>query len=1084
MRNYYYYAFTLLFFLSSTLYGQDKKWDVNDPPGTYKEVELSLTEGTWMNLDVSPDGKTIVFDLLGDLYTLPIEGGTATPIRTGLAFDLQPRFSPDGEHILFTSDAGGGDNLWMAKPDGSEARQITKETFRLLNNGVWMPDGEYIVGRKHFTSRRSLGAGEMWMYHISGGSGVQLTKRKNDQQDVNEPCVSPDGQYVYFSEDMYPGGFFQYNKDPNKQIYTVRRYDCKTGKVENITGGPGGASRPQISRDGKKLAFIKRVRTQTVLFIHDLETGQEFPIYSDLSKDQQEGWAIFGTYPGFSWMPDDKAIVIWAKGKLQKVDIEAKSATEIPFELTAKHKLAETVKFEQSVFTKDFEVKVLRHLVTAPNEEYVVFNALGHLWKSDVSRGKPERLTEDAHFEFEPSFDAEGKRLVYVSWDDEAQGGIHILNLETGSKTTLDLPPAIYRTPSFSPDGQKIVFAKEGGNYHQGYQNTKNAGIYEVSIAEAEAKLLLKSGQNPQYSQDGSKVFIQQRGGGKKIFVYLDLETLKVHEIFSSKYTTRFVPSPDNKWIAFKELFNVYIAALPMHGKSIDLSAKIKSIPVAKVSRDAGINLHWSADSKTLHWTLGNEYFSEPLSDRFSFVEGAEETLPAIDTTGTPIILSYPSDKPEGLIAFTNAHIITMEGEEVIENGTVIVEDNVIKKVGISSEVRIPAAAKVYDLEGKTLMPGFIDTHAHLGAFRFGLSPQKHWQYHANLAYGVTATHDPSSNTEMTFAQSEMVKAGQMIGPRIFSTGTILYGADGDFKAVINSLDDARSAVRRTKAYGAFSVKSYNQPRRNQRQQVIQASRELGIMVYPEGGSTFFHNLSMIIDGHTSIEHNIPVAPLYEDVLSLWSKTGTANTPTLVVNFAGMSGEYYWYQHTNVWEKERLLSFTPRGIVDSRARHRTMLPEEEYVNGHILTAQSCTELQRRGVDICVGSHGQLQGLAFHWEMWNLHQGGMTNMEALRSATLNGARYIGMEKEIGSIKEGKLADMVVLKGNPLENLHETEHVVYTMVNGRLYDAATLNEIGNYDKERTKFYWELPGSGNAYPLHAATNSFMQPQCSCRH
>ncbi|MEM6768885.1 MAG: amidohydrolase family protein, partial [Bacteroidota bacterium] len=531
-------------------------------------------------------------------------------------------------------------------------------------------------------------------------------------------------------------------------------------------------------------------------------------------------------------------------------------------------------------------------------------------------------------------------------------------------------------------------------------------------------------------------------------------------------------------------LFNVYIAPLPLHGKSVDLSGTTKSVPVAKVSRDAGINLHWSADSKSLHWSLGNAYFSEPLTDRFSFVEGSAEELPPVDTVGTPIVLKYTMDKPEGMIAFTNAHIITMEGEKVIENGTVLIEDNRIKKVGTSAEVKVPSAAKVVDLEGKTLLPGFIDTHAHLGAFRFGLSPQKHWQYYANLAYGVTTTHDPSTNTEMTFAQSEMVKAGEMIGPRIYSTGTILYGADGDFKAVINSLDDARSSVRRIKAYGSFSVKSYNQPRRNQRQQVIQASRELGIMVYPEGGSTFFHNLSMILDGHTSVEHNLPVAPLYKDVISLWAATGTANTPTLVVNYAGMSGEYYWYQHTNVWEKERLLSFTPRGIVDARSRHRTMVPEEEYENGHILTSQSCAALQRAGVDICVGSHGQLQGLAFHWEMWNLHQGGMTEMEALRSATMNGARYIGMEKEIGSIKEGKLADMVVLKGNPLENLHETEHVIYTVINGRLYDSETMNEIGNYEADRTKFYWELPGSGNAFPLHVQTNSFMQPQCACRH
>jgi len=188
---------------------EKKKWDVNNPPGNFKDIEFTTDEGTWMNLDVSPDGRTIVFDLLGDIYTIPIAGGTAKVLRTGLAYEVQARFSPDGKHILFTSDAGGGDNIWTMKADGSDAKEVTKEKFRLLNNGNWIPGGDYIVARKHFTSQRSLGAGEIWMYHITGGEGIQITKRKNDQQDVNEPCVSSDGRYIYYSEDMYPGGFFQ-----------------------------------------------------------------------------------------------------------------------------------------------------------------------------------------------------------------------------------------------------------------------------------------------------------------------------------------------------------------------------------------------------------------------------------------------------------------------------------------------------------------------------------------------------------------------------------------------------------------------------------------------------------------------------------------------------------------------------------------------------------------------------------------------------------------------------------------------------------------------------------------------------------
>jgi imidazolonepropionase-like amidohydrolase len=377
-------------------------------------------------------------------------------------------------------------------------------------------------------------------------------------------------------------------------------------------------------------------------------------------------------------------------------------------------------------------------------------------------------------------------------------------------------------------------------------------------------------------------------------------------------------------------------------------------------------------------------------------------------------------------------------------------------------------------------MPGIIDVHAHSGNFRYGLSPQKQWEYYANLAYGVTTTHDPSTNTEMVFANAELIKAGKMVGPRLFSTGTILYGADGDFKAVVNNLDDARSAIKRTIAFGAFSVKSYNQPRRNQRQQVIQAARENEIIVVPEGGSFFFHNMSMIQDGHTGVEHNIPVAPLYEDVTKFWAATESHNTPTLIVNYGGVSGEYYWYQHTNVWEKERLLKYTPRNIIDSRSRHRTMIPEEEYENGHILTSQSLKKLNDAGVKINLGAHGQLQGLGAHWELWMLQQGGMTNHEALKCATINGAVYLGMDHQIGSLEVGKLADIIVMDKNPLVDIRNSESVEYVMVNGRLYDPETMDEIGNYDRKRSKFYFEMEGSGNAYPYFMETNSHLRPNC----
>lgn len=1068
---------------------EEEKWDISNPKGgfNYKAHTFSTDQGTWMNLDVSPDGKTIVFDLLGDIYSIPVSGGKAKALRTGIPFEIQPRFSPDGKKISFTSDATGGDNIWTMNIDGSSATQITKEDFRLLNNAVWMPDGNYLVARKHFTSERSLGAGEIWQYHITGGSGVQLTKRKNDQQDVNEPNISADGKYLYYAEDMYPGGFFQYNKDPNKQIYVIKRYEFKTGKTTTITGGPGGAARPQVSRDGKMLAFVKRVRTKTVLYIHNLETGEEWPIYDALNKDQQEAWAIFGVYPNYNWMPDNKEIIFWSGGKINKINIENQQVTNIPFTVDATIKIAETVHFNSPVAPEEFTAKVIRNAVTSPDGKTVIFSALGYIWSKSLPNGKPQRLTSQSNdLEFEPGFSNDGKQIVYVTWNDENLGAIYKIPATGGTATKLTTQKGIYRTPSFNSSNTLIIYKKEEGNSDQGLSFSKNTGIYTMSSSGENNKLVTEEGEYPMFSADNTRIFYQTGGTYfgtlTKELKSVDLNGKDQKTHIKSKYANRLVPSPDNKWIAFTNLHKAFIAPLVLNGTEIDLDNSTKSVPVSQISKDAGINLHWSVDSKKIFWTLGEEYFVNNIKDRFTFLPNSPEKVGEITTKGITIDLKVKTDKPQGRIAFTNARIITMEGDQVIENGTIIIKDNRIEKIGNTSDISVPEDAKVYNAEGKTIMPGIVDAHAHIGAFRDGLTTQKHWQLYTNLAFGVTTSHDPSANTESVFAMSEMIKKGEMVGPRLYSTGIILYGADGDFKAVVNNLEDARSSIRRTKAFGAKSVKSYNQPRRDQRQQILQAARELEINVVPEGGSTFYHNMSMIMDGHTGVEHNIPVAPVYKDVNELWKTSNTGYTPTLIVNYGGVNGEYYFYQNDNVWENEKLLKYTPRAIIDANSRHRTMIPDEEYENGHILVSKTCKALTDAGVKVNLGAHGQLQGLGAHWELWLLQQGGMTNMEALRAATINGAQYIGAGNDIGSLKEGKLADLILLDKNPLEDIRNTETVKYTMVNGRLFDTATMNEIGNTQKNRTKFWWENVNYSQAFPWHQESNSFMQPGCGC--
>ncbi len=1035
---------------------QPEKWDVSVPRGPVQESEIETTEGTWMAVGVSPDGKWVVFDLLGDIYIMPITGGEAKALTSGSAYDVQPRFSPDGKKIAFTSDRDGIDNLWIMNTDGSKLTQITKEKERQVNNPVWTPDGNYLVGRKHYRNTRSLGAGEMWLYHIGGGNGLQLTKRRNWEQDAGEPALSPDGRYLYYSEDVTPGGRFEYNKNPHGIIYVIQRLDRETGRTEQYIRGAGGAVRPQPSPDGKTIAFVRRVHTKSVLFLYDIESGRETPLYDHLDHDQQEAWAIFGVYPGFSWTPDNRHIVIWAKGKIWKVDVRTKQASEIPFRAKAKHAIADAVRFMQDVSPDQFDVKMLRWVTIAPDEKSVVYTALGKLWIRPLPNGTPRRVTKDERsIELFPSFSPDGRWLVYATWNDADMGAIQKVRLDGSGQTKLTTVKGTFVEPSFSPDGKRVVFRKLGGNTLRGNLFSKETGIYWVSADGGTATMITDEGSRPRFAKSGDRVFLFSREGDKNALVSVGLvgEKRRVH--LTSDNAQEIVLSPDEQWVGLVERYQAYLAPFPITGQAVSIGPNSTDYPMKKLTRDAANYLSWSGNSKRLYWSLGPELFSRDLTNTFTFVPGAKDPVQEKpDTVGLHIGFRAQTDVPGGIIALVGATVITMNGDEVIPNAAVLVERNRIKAVGPSAHVQIPAAAKRIDVGGKFIMPGIIDVHAHAN---FGdWSPQTNWMYYANLAFGVTTMHDPSATTDYVFSNSEMIKAGLMVGPRMYSTGTILYGAEGSFKAIVNNLDDAMAHLRRLKAVGAFSVKSYNQPRRDQRQQIIEAARRLEMMVVPEGGSTFFWNMTMVLDGHTGIEHNIPIAPLYNDVVQLVSKSKTGLTPTLVVNFAGLSGEYYWYQHMNVWEHDRLLRFIPRDVVVPRSRRRQMAHEDDY--HYIETSRALKRILDAGGKVQLGAHGQLQGLGAHWELWMLQQGGMTNLEAIRAATLHGAEYIGLDRDLGSLEPGKLADLIVMEKNPLENIRNTDSIRYVMLNGRLYDGGTMDEIEPRAKKRGKFWWE--------------------------
>ena len=1046
-----------------------ENWQVTQPPFKLKEVAISTNETTWSSLDVSPNGKFMIFDMLGDLYKVDIKGGNATPLIQDFAWNIHPAISPDGKQVAFVSDRDGLSNVWVMDIDGTHLKQITREKKDIIHAPKWSPDGEYLVVTKGIMSSRSIPAGEIWMYHKSGGDGLQIKARnsgKRDQQNIADPAFSHDGRYIYFTENTVPGSRFEYNRDPLEGIFAITRYDRESGDERRYISGTGGAVVPTPSPDGKYVAFVRRVKDKTALFLKDIKTGTETPLTFALERDMQEGFGSEGYFTYFDWTPDASAIVYWSRGKFHIIDVDSKETETLNVHIDTTVKFADALRFPVDVAPDNVEVKMTRWSQMSPNGKTILFQALGKLYVRDVKSGKVKRLTkQNDHDEYYPRYSNDGKSIVYTTWNDQDLGTVRVVSARGGRGKVISVQPGHYIEPSFSTDGKKVVFRKFTGGSLLDPKYSVDPGIYVANLKNDTVEKVADSGYNAHFAGDNERIFFTESAGGKAYYeTQLSSVNLKGNDkrthLYGADKVSEYKLSHDKKWVAFVYQFKTYVTPFVENGKKITVGPNMTSLPVTQLSSRAGEYLTWSADNSTVSWFNGPTLFTRSLDEAFAFVDGAPETLHDPVAEGIDLSFTTKADKPTGYTALMGGKIVTMRDadstQEVIEDGVVLIKDNRIAAVGKRGEVDIPDNTLQIDTQGKTIIPGLIDAHAHGSQGRNEIIPQQNWKQYSNVSFGVTTIHDPSNDTTEIMAAAELQRTGHIVAPRIYSTGTILYGAEGlGYKAIINNYEDAYFHVERLKEAGAISVKSYNQPRRDQRQQVLWAAKNQEMMVVPEGGGKLQQNLTMLVDGHTGLEHSLPIEKGYSDVTQLWKATKFGYTPTFVVSYGGMMGEEYWYDKTEVWKNPRLLRYTPSTVLDKRAIRRPTAPESQY--NHQNVARYAKTLRDNGVSVHIGAHGQREGLAAHWELWIMQQGGFTPWEALRGGTIDGAKHLGMSKDIGSIETGKLADLVVIDGDVLSDIRKSEFVEYTVLNGRVYESATMNEVGS-KKKRKPFFFE--------------------------
>lgn len=1059
-----------------------KDWDVLAPPMALNEIKISTNETTWSSLDVSPDGKSMVFDMLGDIFIVDAKGGKARALTQDFAWNIHPAISPDGSKVAFISDRDGLSNAWIMDINGENLQQVTKEKEYLIHAPKWSPDSEYIVVTKGIMSSRSIPAGEIWLYHHTGGSGIAIKERENgkvEQQNIADPAFSPDGQYIYYTHDVSPGSRFEYNRDPLKAIFAITRYDRETGKEERYISGTGGAVVPTPSPDGNHVAFIRRVKNKTVLFLKDIATGLEEPLFFDLERDMQAGFGSEGYFAYFDWTPDSQNIVFWTGGKFHSLNVASKTLTTLNVEVDTTLRYADALRFKVDVAPDEFDVKAVRWAQKSPDGNSILFQALGKLHLHDIRSGKVKRLTrQNEHDEYYPRYSSDGRQIVYTTWNDEDLGSIKVVSARGGNGKTVSLGAGHYIEPSFSTNGEMIAYRKITGGYLLNPKYSNDPGLYVLNLDDKKTTRVAPSGFEPHFSGDNTRVYFTEN----KFDSYRETRFSSVNLNGNDKLVhlnggdkvSEYRLSPNGKWVAFVHQFKTYAAPFQTNGKTFNLGPDMKALPVKQLSAHAGNYITWRDDNSLVGWSHAATYYERSLNEAFDFIAGAnKDDMPEPVDTGINVSFTQKTDNPSTVTAIVGGKLVTMRDannqQEIIEDSVVLIEGNRITAIGKKGDVTIPEDATTIDASGKTVIPGLVDAHAHGSQGTAQIIPDQNWSQYSNVSFGVTTIHDPSNNTREIMAAAELQRAGLRVAPRIYSTGTILYGAEAlGFKAIINDYDDAYFHVERLRDIGAISVKSYNQPRRDQRQQVLVAADKLGMMVVPEGGGKYQQNISMLVDGHTGLEHSIPIARGYSDLTQLWKATQFGYTPTFVVAYGGMMGEEYFYDKTEVWKNERLLRYTPSFLLDRRAIRRPTTPENYY--NHVEVAKYAKVLRDEGVPVMIGAHGQREGLGAHWEMWIMEQGGFTPFEAIRGATIDGAAHLGMDHDIGSIEVGKLADLVIIEGDVLSNIRKSEYVSHTVLNGRVFESATMNEVGT-DKERNKFFFE-DNNQLFMPEHTAT------------
>jgi imidazolonepropionase-like amidohydrolase/Tol biopolymer transport system component len=964
-----------------------------------RTIEFETTEVTAAGVTLSPDGQWLIFTILGHLFRLPVTGGTAEQLTFGPYYDFDPVFSPDGARAAFTSNRDGSEgNVFVLELPTGQITQVTHEAW--AGRPTWAPDGQAIVYLRFVGGLTFSPPGQALVRRVtlSGGEPETLS---GPRRGVRSVFYLPDGRLAWTVLEWQPESPRRTTRievmSPRGTVSTLRTLEGSTLRVVPNPTGDGLYCRRRKSGPFR----------EDLLFL-PLPDGAERLI---VPLERLRWW-----HPRFAVAADNKSLYLGEAGRLWEIALPSGARKPIAFRARVRLEIQDPVpppKWAPAAPGSSVPPRSVLWPRLSPDGRSLVFGAAGYLWHQRLDGGQAQRLFEGSAVEGGPAFSPDGRRLAFVRSEHGQDDQIMVFNFENRQMRTL-ASAWLYRHLSWNPDGQRLVFVEAEVDEVEGEGIAIADRLGAVNVSDGKKETFAEvhpSARRPHFSADGQSLYFTANGTVYRLPLKEGAKPEAITQL--ERQLSHALVSPDGKWLAFRRNSEIWVAPL---GKE-----PVKEEEIRQLSPEGWFSFAFMPDGPAVIYAAGNRVWRHPLAG------GEREEI--------PIRLELPRPTPPPVL-LRRVRVLDFPSGGFGPETSLYIEQGRIRWIGSERARQLPPETLIVDAGGRFAIPGLFDMHVHAS---------EGWTHRdltlrAFLAYGVTSARDVGSGLRWLNALADRSEATSEPVPRYFYAGDIFHAEWGSLR--IHSEDEARSYVRRWKERGAHFIKAYVDLPWSLHRAVAEEARRQGLPVIAHGRHLKEITKAVTL-GYAGLEHTTRPSRVYDDIFQMLAAAGTRWDPVAGHDLDNMllvrheperledaklrafASEWYirWLQAGGRWRaiRDKVLRGTWVDLLaDIRAAHR------------------------RGVKLLAGSHALANEfvVSLHWELEHFVEAGIPPLEVLRIATQEGAAAVGAEDDLGTIEPGKLADLVLLDANPLEDIKNTQTIWRVIKGGWLFDPEKL------------------------------------------